>query len=110
MTQLNSPGFKQQLLVTAIAIVHIMSERRRSSLLSQLGRAQTKISALEEFIRDRERQFHTAVTRLESRPQPGGGTTRRRVGLSHDLLRMRSLSSSSTEEHRDESGGNTLNC
>ena len=33
-----------------------MAERRESGLLSQLGRAQQKISTLEEFLRDRERQ------------------------------------------------------
>ncbi len=67
-------------------------------MLSKLGHAQSKITALEDFIRERERQFHTAVTRLErseSRPRPTAAS--RRVGLTHDdLLGMHSLSS--TEE------------
>ncbi len=72
-------------------------ERRRSSLLSQLGRAQSKIIALEEFVRDRERQFHTAVTQLERNESvPRQPATRRRVGLTQELLRMHSIAS--TEE------------
>ena len=76
-------------------------ERRRSSLLCELSRAQGKIATLEEFIRDRERQFHSAVVRLERRNslQGAGVSTRvRRAGLSHDMLRIRSMSMSSEEQ------------
>ena len=79
-------------------------ERRRSSILSQLGRAQTKISTLEEFIRDRERQFHLAVTRLERTDSRGGAGRLRRVGLSHDLLRMHSLNSTDDNSGDEDSG------
>ena len=73
------------------------AERRRSSLLSELSRAQDKIFTLEEFIRDRERQFHAAFVRLERRDSLQGASIRtRRPGLSHDLLRIRSVS---REEH-----------
>ena len=70
-----------------------MESRRASLLLNQLGRAQRKISTLEEFIRERERQLHSAVSRgrldrRDSRPL----NRIRRVGLSSDLLRMRSVS------------------
>ena len=82
------------------------SERRRSSLVRELSRAQGKIATLEEFIRDRERQFHSAVIRMERRDSlqgTGVGTRARRAGLSHDMLRLRSMSS---EEHEDIPGIN----
>ena len=79
-------------------------ERRRSSLLCELSRAQGKIATLEEFIRDRERQFHSAVVRMERRNSLQGtsvSTRVRRAGLSHDMLRIRSMS---REEHEDIPG------
>ncbi len=79
-------------------------ERRRSSLVRELSRAQGKIATLEEFIRDRERQFHSAMVRMERRDSLQGagiGTRVRRAGLSHDMLRLRSMSS---EEHEDIPG------
>ena len=79
-------------------------ERRRSSLVRELSRAQGKIATLEEFIRDRERQFHSAVIRMERRDSlqgTGVGTRVRRAGLSHDMLRLRSMSS---EGHEDIPG------
>ena len=80
-------------------------ERRRSSLVRELSRVQGKIATLEEFIRDRERQFHSAVVRMERRNSLQGigvGSSRvRRAGLSHDMLRLRSMSS---EEHEDIPG------
>ena len=81
-------------------------ERRRSSLLSELGRAQNKIASLEEFIRDRERQFHTAVVRLERQDSLRGASMReRRPGLSQDMLRTRNLSC----EEREEIPGKDVN-
>lgn len=75
------------------------AERRRSSLLCELGRAQNKISTLEEFIRDRERQFHAAIVRLEHQDSlRGAGMRARRPGLSHDMLRTRSVSCEEREE------------
>ena len=77
-------------------------ERRRSSLVRELSRAQGKIASLEEFIRDRERQFHSAVVRMERRDSlqgaAGAGTRVRRAGLSHDMLRLRSMSSEEPED------------
>ena len=73
-------------------------------MVRELSRAQGKIATLEEFIRDRERQFHSAVVRMERRDSfqgTGIGTRVRRAGLSHDMLRLRSMSS---EEHEDISG------
>lgn len=76
--------------------------RRGSDILSQLGTAQRKIATLEDFIRDRERQLHAAVSRSRldrrdsySRPLARGDSRFarvRRVGLSSDLLRMHSAS------------------
>ena len=75
------------------------ADRRRSSLLFELNRAQSKITTLEEFIRDRERQFHATVVRLEHQDShPAASTRRRRAGLSHDLLRTRSMSRDEQEE------------
>ena len=78
-----------------------MSERRGSALIGELSRAQAKIGTLEDFIRDRERQFHVAVSRLH-----GAGERRssrllrhRRAGITHDtVMRMRTLSQDSLEE------------
>ena len=82
------------------------AERRRSSLLCELGRAQNKISTLEEFIRDRERQFHAAIVRLEHQDSlRGAGMRARRPGLSHDMLRTRSVSC----EEREEIPGKDVN-
>jgi hypothetical protein len=77
-------------------------ERRRSSLVRELSRAQGKIATLEEFIRDRERQFLVRMERSwDSLQGTGIGTRVRRAGLSHDMLRLRSMSS---EEHEDIPG------
>lgn len=68
-------------------------ERRDSFAATQLTRAQQKIATLEEFIRDRERQFHSAVVRLRLERGDSRHHRLRRVGRSHDvLLRMRSVS------------------
>ena len=82
-----------------------MSERRGSALVGELSRAQAKIGTLEDFIRDRERQFHMAVSRLH-----GAGERRssrllrhRRAGITHDaVMRMRTLSQDSLEEDLGE--------
>ena len=73
--------------------------RRGSDILNQLGIAQRKIATLEDFIRDRERQLHAAVSRSRldrrdsySRPGDSRFARVRRVGLSSDLLRMHSAS------------------
>ena len=76
---------------------------RRSSLQFHLGQAQSKISSLEEYIRDREKQIRSAVNRFErseSRNMVADG--RRRAGLSHNLLHMRTMSQ---EEEEQEEGG-----
>ena len=75
--------------------------RRRSSLLVELGRAHGKITTLEEFIRDRERQFRATVVRLEHQDSiqtQSTGMRTRRPGLSHDMLRVRSISREEEEE------------
>ncbi len=73
--------------------------RRDSALLTQLERAQQKISTLEEFIRDREKQLHSTVSRLRLEGRDSRGYRLRRVGRSHDiLLRMRSASRDEPEE------------
>lgn len=79
-------------------------EHRRSSLLFHLGQAHTKISSLEDYIREREKQFRTIVHRFErsdSRSLMGGGRLRR-VGLSHNLLHMRTTSQEEEEEGQEE--------
>ncbi len=75
--------------------------QRRSSLLFHLGQAHSKITSLEDYIREREKQFRSVVTRFErsdSRSQVGGGSRLRRVGLSHNLLHMRSQEEEEQEE------------
>lgn len=69
--------------------------RRGSALLRELSRAEAKIETLEEFISERERQLHVAVSRLRTRGDSrrtsriGGNTRRRRAGITSDaLLRM----------------------
>ena len=74
--------------------------KRRSSLLFHLGQAHSKISSLEDYIREREKQFRTVVNRFErsdSRSVVGGGSRLRRVGLSHNLLH-RTLSQEEDEQ------------
>lgn len=73
---------------------------RRSSLLLQ---AHSKISSLEEYIRERERQFRSAVSRFERSDSRSlmAGSRLRRVGLSHNLLSMRTMSQE--EEELEES-------
>ena len=75
--------------------------RRRSSLLSQLEIAQSKLATLEDFIKEREKQFRSAVTRLERHDSRPIGPRSRRVGLSHNLWSsMRSMSSEEGEEEQ----------
>ena len=82
-------------------------ERRKSELLVELGRAQQKINTLEDFIKDRERQFHVAVNRmrLERRDSWQGSARLRRVGHADVLLRMRSSSTGSTSDEAGEDIG-----
>ena len=79
---------------------------RRSSLLFHLGQAHSKISSLEDYIREREKQFRSVVGRFErtdSRSLMGGGGGRlRRVGLSHNLLHMRTTSQEEEEQEESE--------
>ena len=91
----------QALKYYSILLFDMNPERRRSSLVRELSRAQGKIATLEEFIRDRERQFHSAVVRRNSLQGTVVGSRVRRAGLSHDMLRLRSMSS---EEHEDIPG------
>ena len=80
------------------------TNQRRSSLLFHLGKAHSKISSLEDYIRDREKQFRSMVGRFECNDSSnvvGGG--RRRVGLSHNLFRIHSRSMSHEEEEEEES-------
>lgn len=79
----------------------------RPSLLFHLGQAQSKISSLEEYIREREKQIRSAVNRFErseSRSMVAGGRLRR-AGLSHNLLHMRTMSQE--EEELEESKNKT---
>ena len=76
--------------------------RRGSALLRELSRAEAKIETLEEFISERERQLHVAVSRLrsrgDSRRTSRTNIRRRRAGITSDaLLRMHSLSCDSFE-------------
>ena len=76
-----------------------MEERRGSALLSQLGLAKQKISTLEEFIRDREKQLQVAVSRMRVERHDSRPHRLRRAGRSNDaLLRMRSGSRDEPEE------------
>ena len=100
----------QEVLITrtGCVIIKTMSgerSRRGSALLNELSRAEAKIGTLEEFIREREKQFHVAVSRLHG---GGGGHAerrrsrfahrRRRAGITQDaLLRMRTMSQDSME-------------
>lgn len=85
--------------------------RRGSALLNELSRAEAKIGTLEDFIRERERQLHVAVSRLrggtgDRRSSRLFGNRRRRAGVTQDaLLRMRTMSQDSFE-HPDD--GKTL--
>jgi hypothetical protein len=79
---------------------------RRSSLLSRLGQAQSKILSLEEHIREREKQLRSVVGRFErsdSRSLVTGGRLRR-AGLSHNLLRTMSQEEDEQEESEEEGG------
>lgn len=79
--------------------------RRRSSLLSHLNQANSKISSLEDYIREREKQFHSMVSRLErtdsNRSMTGGVSRLRRAGLSHNLY-GRTLSMEEEEQEEGE--------
>lgn len=88
-------------------MVTIQGERRKSELLVELGRAHQKINTLEDFIKDRERQFHVAVNRMrvERRDSWQGGARLRRVGHADVLLRMRSSSTSSSGDESSEDLG-----
>ena len=83
------------------------SSRRGSALLNELSRAQAKIGSLEDFIRERERQLHVAVSRLHgggdrSRRSSRFHARRRRAGITQDaLLRMRTMSQESIEAPDD---------
>ena len=80
--------------------------QRRSSLLFHLGQAHSKISSLEDYIRDREKQLRSAVHRFErtdsrnlmASAATAAGSRLRRVGLSHNLLHMRGTMSQEEEE------------
>ena len=101
-----------------VAISKMDENERRSSLLFYLGQAQSKISSLEDYIREREKQYRSVVNRFErsdSRNMAvhaaaassvvvggGGGARLRRVGLSHNLLQMRTISTSMEDEEQDE--------
>ena len=61
--------------------------RRGSALLRELSRAEAKIETLEEFISERERQLHVAVSRLRSR----GGDSRRTSRTNISTARRRRL-------------------
>lgn len=75
--------------------------RRGSALLNELSRAQAKIGTLEDFIRERERQLHAAVSRLHGARERRTSrlhANRRRRAVTHDaLLRMRTRSQESFE-------------
>lgn len=83
--------------------------RRSSALLRELSKAEAKIGSLEEFISERERQLHVAVSRLHGRgsgerrsSRSRLGLHRRRAGITQDaLLRMRTMSQDSFE-HPDD--------
>jgi len=81
----------------------VQGERRNSGFLAQLERAHQKINKLEDFIRDRERQFHVAVNRmrLERRESRQGVGRLRRDGHAEVLLRMRSTSIGRDESDED---------
>ncbi len=82
--------------------------QRRSSLLFHLNQAHTKISCLEDYIRDRERQFRSLVgnyQRSESRSVGTAGVRLRRVGLSHNLLNLRSVLAEDAETHGGDEDG-----
>ena len=76
-----------------------MSDSRRgSTLLNELNRAEAKIETLEDFIRERERQLHVAVSRLQVRDRRSRyASRRRRAGITSDVLRMRTASQESIE-------------
>ena len=76
---------------------------RRSSLIFRLGQAHSKISSLEDYIREREKQFRSVVTRFERSDSRSHvtGSRLRRVGLSHNMLQMRTASQE--EEEQEES-------
>lgn len=82
--------------------------RRGSALLRELSRAEAKIETLEEFISERERQLHVAVSRLRTRGDSrrtsriGGNARRRRAGITSDaLLRMHTTSRDSLDDVDD---------
>lgn len=81
--------------------------KRRSSLLFHLGQAHSKISSLEDYIRERERQFRSMAGQFErsdSRSLGVGGARLRRVGLSHNLLHLRSVLAEEQDEEDSEDG------
>ena len=81
---------------------------RKSSLLYHLSQAHTKISCLEDYIRDREKQIRSMVgnyQRSESRVAGMGGVRLRRVGLSHNLLHLRSVMTEESQDESDNDGG-----
>ena len=93
--------------------------RRGSALLNELNRAEAKLGSLEEFIRERERQLHVAVSRLHGGGNAGRRSSRsryanrrRRAGITGDaLLRMRnSISQESFEQLDDGKCGDTCLC
>ena len=82
-----------------------VSHGRHSSLLFHLGQAHSKISSLEDYIRDRERQFRSVVSRFERSESRShvAGSRLRRVCLSHNLLHMMRSVNSQEEEEQEES-------
>jgi len=84
---------------------------RRSSLLFHLSQAHSKISCLEDYIRDREKQIRSVMgtyQRSESRTAGMGGVRLRRVGLSHNILHLRSIVTEESLEESDDDGGWSL--
>lgn len=80
-----------------------------SALLKQLGQAQQHISNLEEYIRERERTYQSAITQLkagERRDSQGVRNQRlRRVGRSHDIFQMRG--GVSIDQEQEDRGDHT---
>ena len=78
-----------------------------SVLLKQLGQAHQYISGLEEYIRERERNYQSAITQLRvgERRDSGVGMRRggRRVGRSHDIfMQMRGMGSFDHGDQEDQ--------
>ena len=77
-----------------------------SVLLKQLGQAHQYISGLEEYIRERERNYQSAISQLrvgERRDSVGPRRGGRRVGRSHDIfMQMRGMGSVDYGDEEDQ--------